>query len=293
MQMPLSRPGPQVLAAGLAFPESPRLRDDELWFVDGPTLKVLAPDGAVRTHCRIDCPLLIGISFTPEGDALVSDPVGRRVFRVGATGAVSLFADLAAFTPYFINEAMMLADGSVIVDDVGYDFMAGAAPAAARLIRIAADGTVGRTGAPLAFANGLVALDGGTGLLVAEHGGSRIWRFRLQADAGLDDGTVVCTVPTDGLDGIATAPDGSIWYADARSGALVQMAADGTALRGIMSGYAIATSCVLNASGTRLYATVVDTMPGKDFVFAGDGAIVAFDLDPPPATGTAARVTPR
>jgi sugar lactone lactonase YvrE len=271
-------PGHNVLAGGLLFPECPRWRDGELWFVDGPTVKIVTATGSMRTLCAIDCQLLIGLSFTAAGDILVGSPTDRKVFKVTPGGAVSDFADLSAHTDHLINELMVLADGSVIVNDVGYDLLHGAESKAVRLIRITTDKNISRTGSPLNFANGLVATDAGEGLLVAEHGTGKIWHFRLAGAQGLDAGEVVCAVPTKGLDGIALAKDGSIWYTDAYDGSVGRVSRSGKVLQRFVTGYSGATSCVLNEDESILFVTVIGTMPDATFRFARDGAVLAVRL---------------
>jgi sugar lactone lactonase YvrE len=267
-----------VLAGGLLFPECPRWRDGQLWFVDGPTVKIMTPTGSMRTFCEIDCHLLIGLSFTPAGHILVGSPTDRKIFQVTPGGDVSNFAELSSHTPHLINELMMLADGSVIVNDVGYDLLHGAQPQAVRPFRITTDKTISRTGSPLNFANGLVATDAGRGLLVAEHGTGKIWHFNLAGEQGLDTGEVVCRVPTKGLDGIALARDGSLWYTDAYDGSVSHLSRSGQILQTFATGYSGATSCVLNDDESVLFVTVIDTMPDASFRFVGDGAVLAVRL---------------
>src|SRR5687768_6326794 len=151
-----------VLASSLTFPECPRWWNNQLWFVDGPTVKNISRDGSMRTVCEIDGPLLMGLCFTSAGDLLVGTCTGRKILQVTPAGGVSEFADLSALTEHLINEVMMLADGTVIVNELGYDLLRGAQPEAVRLISIAADTKkIARTGSPLIFANGLVATDEG------------------------------------------------------------------------------------------------------------------------------------
>jgi sugar lactone lactonase YvrE len=266
----------RTLAAKLDFPESPRWRNGELWFTDGPTIKIIGRDGNIRTHTKVDCQLLIGLSFTPEGDTLVSDATGRRILKINSKGDASVYADLSKETPYMINECMMMADGSVVVDDLGFDIFKQEECKPVQMILISPSGKVSRTASPMLFANGLVSVDGGNGLLVGEAFGGRIWQYRLVPGGGLDDGVVV-NPSCDGIDGLARAPDGSIWYADVHRSDVVNV--DGRKeRRRIHFGLRFVTSCVLNDEASTLYITGSDSLVPPDLKFLGDGAIMAIDL---------------
>jgi sugar lactone lactonase YvrE len=263
----------KILVDGLDLPESPRYRGGELWFVDGPRVEILGRNGSCRVHATIDCPVLLGLAFTPSGDALVSDSVGRRVWRISSAGEPSVFADLAAETSFMINEPMMMADGSVVVGDIGFDVLGGAEPKAARMIHISPDGRISRTGAPMGFANGLVSTDDGEGLLAAETHGGLIRRYELVAGNGLDGGRIVASIGGDGLDGIALAPDHSIWYADIETGNVGQLSDAGSLLRHLPTGFPHATSCVTNDADTQLFVSVLRRRPTSNL--RCDGAIIS------------------
>jgi len=252
--------GVKTIAGNLNLPESPQWRDGALWFVDGPCVKFLSRDGTVRTHAKTDSFFLIGLSFLPDGSALVCNVRDRHVLRISDKGKSEMFADLSRETPYLLNELTVMADGSIVVDDVGYDVLNGAEPKAAKLIRIAPDGTISRTGSPLFFGNGMFALDNGSALLVAESVKARIWRFNLIPGQGLDSGAVIANAEY-GLDGLASAPDGTIWYANILSGHVVHLDRQGKEIERIATGFEHPTSCILNADGSKLYVTAMRDHP--------------------------------
>lgn len=262
-----------VMVSDLHFPECPRWWDGRLWFVDGPTIRYVGTDGAVVLHAQIDCPLLIGLTPYGDGGYLVGDSFGRKIWAVDKDGAKELFADLAAETPFTINELMMLADGSVVVSDVGFDALGGAAPEAARLICVTPDKAISRTGSPMLFANGMVAAAGGHELYVAETFGARIWHYQLAQSGGLDQGRVLAQDCT-GIDGLAAAPDGTFWYANHIDGSVVQVDKSGTARSRLATGFNHATSCVLNDEGTQLFITAARAMPFPGVDLTDNGAII-------------------
>lgn len=263
----------RILADHLILPESIRWHDGELWFVDGSRVRRIARGGELKTHAELDCPVLLGLSFADDGTMLASDAVRRRVYRISGSGEVSLFADLSSYTPYMLNEPMCLADGSVVVGDIGFDVLAGATPQPAALLRIRPDGTVHRTGPALSFSNGLIPLDAERALLVAETIGGRIRRLNLNND-GLDEGELIATVDARGLDGIALANDGSLWCADIETGQVIRMNPQGNEAERRSSGFPNATSCLV--AEEELVVTVLRKRPGTDLQC--DGAVVALPL---------------
>ncbi len=264
---------PRILADHLKLPESCRWRAGEIWFVNGSRVQKITCGGELKTHAELDCPVLLGLSFTPQGDMLTSDSLRRRVFRISSSGETSLFADLSEHTPYMLNEPMWLSDGSVVVGDIGFDVLGGAAPQAAAMLRIRPDGTVHRSGPPLWFSNGLISLDDGRALLAAETIGGRIRRLRLH-DNGLDEGQVLATVDAQGLDGIALTDDGSLWCADIETGRVIRMDPEGREAQRLPTGFPNATSCVV--AGQELVVTVLRKRPTADLNC--DGALIALPL---------------
>lgn len=126
------------------------------------------------------------------------------------------------------------------------------------------------------FANGLVSTDRGQGLLAAETHGGRIRRYRLVAGGGLDDGSVLASIGDTGLDGIALAPDGSVWYANIDTGDVGQLSDRGSLLRHIPTGFPHATSCAISGAGTELIVSVLRRKPTSDLYC--DGAIISIDI---------------
>lgn len=273
-----------VLADGLHMPESIRWRNGEIWFVDGPAIRVISADGVLRTHVETECPLLLGIAFEPEGALLTNDAVGRHVLRIGQDRSVSVVADLSAHGSGMINEVALLADGSLVVGDIGFDVLGGEAPRDLQLIHIAPNGKISRQGTPLFFANGMGVSDDGWTLFVAEYIGGAIWRYRLKGDGGLDAGVRIASGLGNGVDGIALSPDGTLWYANMEGGELVHLSADGKAIGRIDSGYGHASSVAVSGDEHALHATVLAALPAPG-LSAQTGAVVRIALDTSKAEG--------
>ena len=269
----MNRPAHRVLLDHLVLPESVRWRNGEVWFVNGSRVQRITKTGELRTHAELEGPVLLGLSFTDSGDAITSDSVRRCIFRISPSGEARLFADLSTNTPYMLNEPMWLADGSVVVGDIGFDVLGGAPPQAASMLRIRPDGTVHRTGPLLWFCNGLISLDDGRSVLAAETVGARIRRLTLR-EGGLDEGVVLAKVDAHGLDGIALAEDGSIWGADIENGQLIHVAPDGREAQRLASGFPHATSCVV--AGDELVVSVLRKRPGGSLDC--NGALIALPL---------------
>lgn len=267
----------EVVASNLRFPECPRWWDDSLWFVDGPMIKVLSADGSLAVHAQIDCQILNGLAAVPGGGYLVSDAVGRKIWSVDERGKAEVYVDLSEATPFMINEIMLLADGSLVVSDIGFDVLRGAEPRAVRLIRVGVDKSISRTGSAMLFGNGMVAASGGTELFVAATFGGQIWHYRQLKCGELDSGYPIANGCT-GIDGLAVAPDRSFWYACHTNGEVVHLDERGHELARIASGLKCATSCVLNRDGSAIYVTALAEMPSADLALSNTGAVVRIML---------------
>lgn len=269
---------PQIVVRDLHVPESPRWRDGELWFVDGPAIRRIDAGGQCHAVAVLECPVLLGMAFLPDGSLLTNDAAGRRVMRVTAQGEVSVAHDLSGFCHTMINEVHRFPDGALLVGEFGFDIIAGEAPVPQQLVLISADGKITRHGPAIGFANGMTGVDGGRAVLVAEYVGGAIWRFEQGADGSIDAGRKVADGLGTGVDGIAVGPDGGIWYASMPEGFLARLDKDGKQVATIKTGFGHATSLAFTTAGDAVYATVLENMPTPETMGQADGAVVRIAL---------------
>ncbi|MFN8040737.1 MAG: SMP-30/gluconolactonase/LRE family protein [Acidimicrobiales bacterium] len=208
----------RVLLDGLAFGESVRWHDGRVWvcdWVDGDVLSV-APDGSDRrVEAHVDG-FPVCIDWTADGELLVVNGRAGQLLRcTAAAGDLVEVADLTGLSPHPWNEVAAHPGGWAYVDGIGFDMMGGQPSEPAGLLalvdidrgaRIVAEG--------LAFPNGMVVVDDGATLLVAESHAGRISAFAVADDGTLGERRTWAEVADSAPDGIGIAGEGSIWYAD-------------------------------------------------------------------------------
>jgi sugar lactone lactonase YvrE len=270
-----------VLADGLLFPECPRLHDGAVWFTDGPRIGAVTPGQPFTVIAEIPAPVVLGLDWLADGRALTNSSFERVVYAVSPGGKAEPLVDLSGHSSTPLNELVVTNDGGLLVAPMGFNILAGEAPAPTQLLRVHADGRVEPTGPELVFPNGMVLLDEGTRLVISDALSERIVSIDIRPDGTLSDEAVVVADLTawhGHADGISVAPDGSVWYGSPLAGVVVQVAG-GSILQEIkIPEYPAATSCVLDPERNVLYVTCLRQMPGPDFALIGDGALVAIDL---------------
>lgn len=212
------KPGELVgLGQGLRFTESPRWREDRLWFIDihGNAIRSVGLAGDLRTE--IELPFKPnGLGFLPDGSVVFSDALNLKMKR-WKDGALHDFADLSGTAVFCLSDAITDDQGRTWVGDIGYNFWnPEAAPAETCVIaRIDPDGTVTRTAGDLRFPNGLVITSDGRTLIIGETNGFCLTAFDVGADGSLTNRRVWAQLP-EGVqpDGICLDPAGAVWVSN-------------------------------------------------------------------------------
>ena len=222
--------GFEVVAAGLAFPESPRWHAGQLFLSEKRAGRVLTvgSDGSINTVAHVDGEPG-GLGWTPEGDLLVVAMAKRTVVRVDADGEQHVAADLSAVTTSKCNDMVVDAVGNAYVGDFGYDLLGGAPPAPGVLALARPDGTATVVATDLHFPNGCAITPGGE-LIVAESAANRLTAYRMQADGALTDRRVFAELGGHVPDGICLDAEGAVWIADPLHNSVVRVADGGEVL---------------------------------------------------------------
>jgi sugar lactone lactonase YvrE len=72
----------EILLAGLAFPESPRWRENRLWFTDQHARQVLTVTLDGQMECQLETEDLPGgLGWLPDGTLLLVAMTERKVYR--------------------------------------------------------------------------------------------------------------------------------------------------------------------------------------------------------------------
>jgi sugar lactone lactonase YvrE len=222
--------GFEVVAAGLAFPESPRWHAGQLFLSEKRAGRVLtvASNGSVSTVAEIDGEPG-GLGWTPDGELLVVAMAKRTVVRVDADGGQHVAADLSAITTCKCNDMVVDAAGNAYVGDFGYDLLAGAPPSPGVLALARPDGTSAVVATDVHFPNGCAITPGGE-LIVAESAANRLTAYRIGADGSLTDRRLFADLGGHVPDGICLDAVGAVWVADPLHNAVVRVADGGEVL---------------------------------------------------------------
>ena len=222
----------QVLLDGLAFPESPRWRDDRLWVSDWGAGEVIAADMAGGSEVVARIPSFpMCIDHLPDGRLLIVAASEGRLVCQQPDGTLVTHADLSGFGDHPWNDIVVDGRGNAYVNNIGFDFPYGAF-APGFVVLVTPDGAVRQVAVDVAFPNGMVVTpDNGT-LIVAESYGNRLTAFDIAPDGSLSNGRVWAAVE-DHPDGICLDAEGAIWYGDVGSKRAVRVREGGEILQTI------------------------------------------------------------
>ncbi|WP_141014548.1 SMP-30/gluconolactonase/LRE family protein [Nocardioides sambongensis] len=265
-----------VLLEGLAFGEAPRWRDGRLWFSDFYRRGVYTVDEAGAEELVVEVPMQpSGLGWLPDGRLLVSSMVDRRVLRLEPDGELVLHADLADLAEFHVNDLVTDSAGGAYVGNFGYDLHADlhqreipeilADPDAGRtrLARLAPDGAVSVAADDVRFPNGMVLLDGGRTLVLAETLRLQLTAFDVAEDGALTGRRVWASTAEQmaAPDGIAADPDAGIWIATALAPVLLRYAEGGAVTGSIETSQPTYACAVGGSDGRTVFAM---TAPDSD-----------------------------
>lgn len=220
----------EILLTGLVFPESPRWRQDRLWFADQHARRVMTvtPDGQAECRLEMDDPPG-GLGWLPDGTPLVVAMARRVVYRLIGHRLV-LHADLSGLAPFHCNDMVVTAEGRAYVGNFGYDLHGGAPPVATHLIAIEPDGQCRIAAEGLVFPNGSVITPDGTTLIVAETFASRLTAFLIGDDGLLHSPHLWAHLGDATPDGICLDKEGAIWVASPATRSVLRVSQGGDVL---------------------------------------------------------------
>jgi sugar lactone lactonase YvrE len=155
----------------------------------------------------------LGLDWLPDGRLLVCNATHGLQSVDVSSGAVSAIDCDCSFG--VCNNAHVLADGTIIVSDSSAQYPLAEYQkdiientASGRLIKVSPDGSSDVLLQGLSFANGVVCIDGGASVLVAETGTGVI--RKVSVDGG---DTTVFAQPPGHPDNLSIGSDGNIWVA--------------------------------------------------------------------------------
>jgi sugar lactone lactonase YvrE len=241
-----------TLADGRYFCEGPRWRDGRFWFSDFYAHEVCSVglDGDVRVEVAVDGDERpSGLGWLPDGRLLFVAMLARKVMRREHDGSIVEHADLGDIATFHCNDMLVDPTGRAYVGNFGFDLdttlaamgpegLLGAlatdrSPYTAVLATVEPDGATSVAADDLAFPNGVVLVDDGSTLVVAQTLGLELTAFDRDESGGLSNRRVWASlVFGDGSfaapDGIAVDASGGIWVANALGAEVLRVEEGGT-----------------------------------------------------------------
>lgn len=225
----------QQLSTGHVFPECPRWHEGALWFTDvyaGQVVRLDIDSGESEIVAAVDGHPA-GIGFLPDGRLIIAHGASRTLLRREADGSLVQHADLTDIATGSLNDMHVDASGRAYVGNYGDTSAPPAPPFPSKLALVLPDGTASAVADDMLFPNGCGLSADGRTLVVAE---TRATPGRLSAFAVAEDGTLsnrrTLVEFGEGVfpDGIAVAPDDSVWVASPFNNQLIHVSADGAIL---------------------------------------------------------------
>jgi sugar lactone lactonase YvrE len=257
-----------VLVPDLGFPEGLRWHAGRLWFSDFLLRKVYALTANGRIEEQAYVPgQPSGLGFAPDGSALVVSMLDRKLLRInGSDLSVVAALDRLAVGP--CNDMVLDARGNAYIGCFGYEcwYDRPSSDTAGPLLWVGADGRSAVAAPDLACANGLVLIDGGRRLVVAETSAYRLTVFDVAADGELSARRVFADLDGRRPDGICADRDGNIWVScvDAEEFRLVREGGEVLDIRRTPGRWAVC--CILGGDdGRRLFMATAVLKQSQDF----------------------------
>jgi len=267
----------------LAFPESPRWRDDRLWVADWGAHEVIALelDGPAEVVARVPS-FPMCIAHLSDGRLVVVDSTERRLLRREPDGSLVPHADLATLGSHPWNDIVVDGRGIAYVNNIGFEFPAGeVGPGFIALVT--PDGVASQAADDLAFPNGMAITADNATLIVAESYARKLTAFDIAADGSLSRRRTWAAVDAH-PDGICLDADGAVWFADVASRRCVRVREGGEVLQVIELDRGC-FACVLGGPGRGTLFMTVNEWSGPEGIGGGSrmGQVIAADAPAPGA----------
>ena len=273
-----------IVADNIAFAEGPRWHDGCLWWSDMHGHKVCRlRDGITEPVCAVpNRPS--GLGWLPDGRMLVVSMVDRCVLRLEPDGSLVTHADLSALAPRRCNDMVVDAAGGAYVGNFGFELDGAEEPCPTVLIHVAPDGGARVVADGLWFPNGMVLLDGGRTLVVAETWAARLTAFDVESDGSLTNRRVWAKLDRRVYpDGICLDGANAIWVASPSTRECLRVKKGGDVTARIDTGRS-AFACALGGQdSTTLYVCTADSHDPEQQRRERNGRIEAFAPRPVPS----------
>lgn len=282
----------EILLSGLRFGEGPRWRDGKLWFSDFYRHAVFTVDeSGLETHI-VDVPgQPSGLGWLPDGTLLIVSMTDRKLVRWDS-GSLTDYADLSQIATFHANDMVVDEHGRAYVGNFGFDLhqamlereipeiLADNSAGNTSLIRVDPDQSVHDATDDVRFPNGMVFLNEGRTLVVAETLRLALTAFDVAPDGTLSNRRIWASTAAQGVapDGICT--DGEIIWAASALAPLVVGYREGGEVAGTVATQQNAYACALGGSdGKSLFIMTAPSSHPGEIAGVESGSIEVAQLD--------------
>lgn len=214
-------PEVRILASRFAMGESPRWRENRLWFSDWGAQEIIALDakGESEVVARVPFFLPFCIDWLHDGRLLIVSGREGLVMRKEHDGSLVTHADLRSVSDQVWNEIVVDGRGNVYVNG------------GAGIVLLTPDGSVRQVAQGFAFPNGMAITADNSTLIIAESHGKKLTAFEIAGDGSLSNRRVWADLGSGVPDGICIDADGAVWYADVPNKCCVRVREGGEVLQ--------------------------------------------------------------
>ena len=241
-----------VICQGFTFIEGPRWYQGALWFsdfYDEAVFRVVPGESPERVVSVPQQPS--GLGWLPNGDLLVSSMLDKTLYRWSETQGLNKYADLSAIAERRINDMLVDPTGRAWVGNFGFVHQDGESVAPGTLARVDTDQSVHAAAGDLLFANGMVLVNDGNTLVVAETYRGCLTAFDIQSTGELVNRRLWALLPEgDVPDGICVDEEDAIWVASPTTGSVLRLLEGGEVTDSIQTGRK-AIACALGGNNGR------------------------------------------
>ena len=237
----------KTLASNRYFCEGPRWHEGRFWFSDFYAHEVCSVGlgGDVRVEFSLGEEQPSGLGWLPNGDLLVVGMTQRQVLRHSPGKALAPYADLNGIATFHANDMLVAPEGDAYVGNFGFNLDAylkdngieglldalgtDPSPFLGKLAHIKPDGTASVAAEQVLFPNGMVLLDEGRTLVMAQTLAFELTAFDRAPDGILSNRRVWAPLKEAMVapDGICADAQGGIWVANALAPQVVRVEAGG------------------------------------------------------------------
>lgn len=238
-----------LICQDFTFIEGPRWHEGALWFSDFYDEAIFRVVPGERPEKVVSVPQQpSGLGWLPNGDLLVSSMLDKTLYRWSETQGLNKYADVSTIAERRINDMLVDPSGRAWVGNFGFVHQDGESIAAGTLARIDTDQSVHAAARDLLFANGMVLVNGGKTLIVAETYRGCLTAFDIQSTGDLVNRRLWAQLPEgDVPDGICVDAEEGIWVASPTTGSVLRVLEGGDVTDSIQTGRK-AIACALGGS---------------------------------------------